>query len=112
MNANGQMVESLVNSQIFRDYERSYAEATGLPLAFRPLETWQIPLHGKCNENPWCAMMAQKSRTCAACLQMQEKLAIAAVSQPCTMTCAYGLARRPCPSSLGLKPSAICKPDR
>jgi AraC-like DNA-binding protein len=101
MNANGQMVETLANSEIFQDYERAYTEATGLPVAFRQVETWQIPLHGKRKESPWCAMMAEKSRTCAACLQMQDKLAKAAMNQPCTMTCAYGLCETVVPVKLG-----------
>src|SRR6266542_5172396 len=91
MNANGQLIESLTHSQLYQDYERAYTEATGLPVTLRPVETWQLPLHGKRKENPFCAMMAEKSRTCAACLQMQEKLAQSATNRPCTMTCAYGL---------------------
>jgi hypothetical protein len=64
LNENGHLVETLTNSQMFQEYERSYTEATGLPVTLRQVETWQVPLHGKCKENPWCAMMADKSRTC------------------------------------------------
>jgi AraC-like DNA-binding protein len=101
MNANGQMMEALTNSPIFQEYERAYTEATGLPIAMRPLETWQVPLHGKRKENPWCSMMTEKSRTCAACLQMQERLATSATNEPCTMTCAYGLSETAVPVKLG-----------
>lgn len=101
MNANGQLIETLASSQIFRDYERAYTEATGLPIAIRPLETWKPPLQGKRKENPWCAMMAGKSSTCAACLQMQEKLANSATHEACTMTCAYGLSETAVPVKLG-----------
>src|SRR5688572_5726266 len=101
MNANGQLVETLTHSQMFQEYERAFTEATGLPLAFRPVETWQIPLHGKRKENPWCSMMAEKSRTCAACLQMQEKLSKSAMSAACTITCAYGLCETAVPVKLG-----------
>jgi AraC-like DNA-binding protein len=65
------------------------------------METWQLPLHGKRRENAFCAMMAEKSRSCAACLQMQEKLAQSAVNGPCTMTCAYGLCETAVPVKLG-----------
>jgi AraC-like DNA-binding protein len=101
MNTNGQMLETLTNSQMFHDYERAYTEATGLPVALRSVETWQLPLHGKRNENPWCAMLAEKSRTCAACLQMQEELAKAAHSGACTITCSYGLTETAVPIKLG-----------
>ncbi len=91
MNANGQLLEALTQSEFFQEYERAYTEATGLPVALRPVETWQIPLHGKRKESPWCALMASKSRTCAACLQMQEKLAKEANQAPATICCDYGL---------------------
>jgi AraC-like DNA-binding protein len=67
------------------------------------VETWQLPLHGKRRENPFCAIMAETSRTCAACLQMQEKLAQAATDSPSTMTCAYGLCETAVPVKLGTK---------
>jgi AraC-like DNA-binding protein len=101
MNTNGQMVETLTNSQMFHDYERAYTEATGLPVALRSVETWQLPLHGRRNENPWCAIMSEKSRTCAACLQMQEQLAISAHTQPSTITCTYGLTETAVPIKFG-----------
>ena len=101
MNANGQLLEALTRSEIFQTYERAYTEATGMPVTLRPVETWQLPLHGKRRENPFCAIMAQTSRTCAACLQMQEKLAQSAADGPCTMTCAYGLRETAVPVKLG-----------
>jgi len=101
MNANGQLIESLTHSQLYQDYERAYTEATGLPVTLRPVETWQLPLHGKRKENPFCALMAEKSRTCAACLQLQEKLAQSAMQKPATTTCAYGLCETAVPVKLG-----------
>jgi AraC-like DNA-binding protein/ligand-binding sensor protein len=101
MNANGHMIETLNQSQVFQDYEGAFNEATGLPLTLRPRETWQLPLHGKRRENPFCAMMAEKSRTCAACLQTQEKLAQSAVHESCMLTCSYGLCEMAVPVKLG-----------
>jgi AraC-like DNA-binding protein len=101
MNANRTLVETLTNSPLYSDYARAYTDATGLPIALRPLETWQLPLHGKRKENSFCALMAGKSRTCAACLQMQEKLSQGARDQPCTVTCGYGLCETAVPIRLG-----------
>ena len=101
MNANGTLMETLANSEMFRTYERAYSEATGMPVSLRPLETWRLPLHGRRKENPFCAMMAEKSRTCAACLQTQEKLARGAMDGPCAITCAYGLCELAVPLKLG-----------
>jgi AraC-like DNA-binding protein len=103
MNANGQLLETLTRSEMFQSYERAYSEATGMPMALRPVETWRLPLHGKRRENPFCAMMAEQSRACAACLQMQEKLAQSAAGVPVTVTCAYGLFETVVPVKLGAK---------
>jgi AraC-like DNA-binding protein len=101
MNANRQLLETLARSDVFRNYERAYNEATGMPLTLRPVEAWQLPLHRQRRENPFCAMMAQHSRTCAACLQMQEKLAQSARDGAGTITCAYGLCETAVPVKLG-----------
>lgn len=101
MNGNGYLIETLKNSEMYRTYENAYTEATGLPVTLRPVETWQLPLHGKRRENPFCAIMAGQSRTCAACLQMQEKLAKDALEGPCTMACAYGLCEAAVPVKVG-----------
>ena len=101
MNANGQLIETLAESQMFKDYERAYTDATELPLALRPAESWQVALHGQRKENRFCALMAERSRTCAACLQMQECLAKAAANGPGIATCAYGLCETAAPVKLG-----------
>lgn len=101
MNANGQLIEALTHSQVYRDYEKAFSETTGLPVTLRPVETWQLPLHGKSKESRFCSIIAQRSRTCAACLQMQEALARSAEKAPCTMTCAYGLSETAVPVRLG-----------
>ena len=101
MNANGQLLETLTHSEMFQNYERAYTETTGMPITLRAVETWQLPLHGKRRENPFCALMAERSRTCAACLQTQEQLAQGAKDSPCAMTCAYGLCELAVPVKLG-----------
>jgi len=101
MNTNSELIEKLTNSQMYKDYERAYSDATDLPLALRPVETWQLPLHGKRKENPFCSMMASSSRSCAACLQIQEKLRHNARHEPACMTCPYGLAEVAVPVRLG-----------
>jgi AraC-like DNA-binding protein len=101
MTANETLIKTLANSQLYQDYERAYTEATGLPVTLRPVETWQLPLHGRRGENPFCAMMASQSRSCAACLQMQEKLCQSALQESATATCDYGLCETAVPVKLG-----------
>ena len=95
------LVEALTQSKIFQEYERAFTEATGMPMALRPVETWQLPLHGKRHESPYCALMSEKSRACASCLQMQERLSQAACLEPSTMVCPSGLCESAVPVRLG-----------
>ena len=85
------LIETLTHSKIYQDYERAFSEATGLPVALRPVESWQLPHHGKRSENPFCALVAQKSRSCAACLQVQQKLSETATHEARSVTCQLGL---------------------
>jgi len=100
-NAARGLIEALSNSKIFQDYERAFTEATGLPVALRPVESWQLPHHGHRNESPFCALVLETSRACASCLQVQEKLAAGAVNEPCTLHCPAGLCDTAVPVRLG-----------
>jgi AraC-like DNA-binding protein/ligand-binding sensor protein len=100
---NKDLIESLINSKIFQDYEKAFSETTGLPVSLRPVESWQLPHHGKRHENPLCAMMAEKSKSCAACLQMQQQLSESARFEPATVTCQLGLVDTAVPVRLGEK---------
>ncbi len=95
------LIEALVNSRVFQDYERAFNEATGLPIALRPVETWQLPHHGRRNEGPFCALISAKSRACASCLTVQEKLSQLALEEPHTMGCPNGLCETAVPVRLG-----------
>ena len=85
------LLEALISSKLFQDYERAFTDATGLPIALRPVDSWQLPLHGKPNEGPFCALMAERSRACGSCLEVQEKMAQAATDGPATSLCPAGL---------------------
>ncbi|MFN0066962.1 MAG: helix-turn-helix domain-containing protein [Limisphaerales bacterium] len=95
------LIERLSKSRIFADYQRAFAEATGLPLALRPVEAWQPVHQGSRQENPFCALMAKTSRTCAACLEVQEKVAENPGAGPCTVTCFAGLSDTVVPLRFG-----------
>ena len=95
------LIEALARSKVYQEFEKAFSEATGLPMALRPVESWQLPLHGKRHEAPYCAFMCEKSRACASCLQMQEKLSVAASHEPQTMVCPSGLCETAVPVRLG-----------
>jgi AraC-like DNA-binding protein/ligand-binding sensor protein len=100
-NGNKHLVEAISNSPVYQEFQRAFTEATGLPVALRPVESWQLPHHGRKNESPFCDMMAQKSRTCAACLQVQQELSDTATHQTQTVTCVYGLSDTAVPVRMG-----------
>lgn len=95
------LIEALAESKVYQDYERAFSEATGLLVSLRPVESWRLAHHGKRNESPFCGMMSEKSRSCAACLQVQERLADAAVVGAHTLTCFAGLSDTAVPVRLG-----------
>ena len=95
------LIEALVNSKIFQEYERAFTEATGLPVALRAVETWQLPHHGQRNESPFCAMVLETSRACGSCLQVQEELSKAAAEEAHTSVCPAGLCDTAVPVRLG-----------
>jgi AraC-like DNA-binding protein len=88
---NRALVNALASSRTYREYERAFGDLTGLPISLQPVETWQLPHHGKRHENQFCALLSKKSRACAACLQVQEHLCQDAAHEPNTVLCPVGL---------------------
>jgi AraC-like DNA-binding protein len=99
--ANRQLIEMLRRSRLFRDYESVFTKATGLPLTLRPLEYWQLAHHGKKNENPFCALLAERPATLAVCLQAHEEMIQQTGDVPHTVTCPFGLTETAVPVKLG-----------
>jgi AraC-like DNA-binding protein/ligand-binding sensor protein len=95
------LIEALAGSKIYQDYERAFSEMTGMPMMLRSVESWQLPHHGKRHENPFCAMVADKSRACAACLQTQQQLSETATHEAKTVTCQAGLCDTAVPVRMG-----------
>ena len=101
MKQNETLVEKLEHSETYRDYEKAFSETTGLPVSLRPVETWQMPHRHKRNENAFCAMMAERSAACAACLQVQQQLSEKAAREACTITCLHGMSDTAVPVRAG-----------
>jgi AraC-like DNA-binding protein/ligand-binding sensor protein len=100
-NQNKKLIDTLSSSQIYQDYERAFTKTTGLPLSLRPLETWNLPHTHKKGENPFCALLAENNRACAACLETQHKIATATGAGPRTVKCFAGLCDTGVPVSVG-----------
>jgi AraC-like DNA-binding protein/ligand-binding sensor protein len=95
------IVGQLARSEIYRDYERAFRDATGLPLNLRAVEAFDLPHQGEQNENPFCALMATSNQSCAACLQLQRKVEESAGLEPKTLKCFAGLCDSAVPIRVG-----------
>ena len=98
---NENVIDTLAQSKLYHEYERAFTDATGLPITLRGLDAWKLPHHGQRNENPFCAIMARKSKSCASCLKVQQKLAEVAGVEPATVTCSVGMCDSAVPVRLG-----------
>ncbi len=101
MNSKDSLLETLAHSKIYQEYERAFGDATGLPLTLRTPDAWQVAQKDNAHQNPFCALMAAQSRSCAACLQVQQELSNQACSGPATTTCFAGLCDSAVPVKLG-----------
>jgi AraC-like DNA-binding protein/ligand-binding sensor protein len=101
MNTDTDLIQRLSRSQVYADYQKAFGEATELPLTLRPIESWQLAHRHQAHENPFCAMMAQANRTCAACLEVQQRAVEGAKDGPATITCFAGLCDTSVPIRLG-----------
>jgi AraC-like DNA-binding protein len=88
---------------MLRDYQAVFSKATGLPLVLRPLEFWQLAHHGKKNENPFCALLAENPATLSVCLQAHESMIRHTGDVPHTVTCPFGLTETAVPVKLAEK---------
>jgi AraC-like DNA-binding protein/ligand-binding sensor protein len=98
---NRELIDTLRRSKLFRSYEQVFSEATGLPLALRPVDYWQLEHQGKKNENPFCALLADRPATLAVCLQAHEEMIRHTGDLPHTVTCPFGLTETAVPIKLG-----------
>ncbi len=95
------VVEQLRRSDIFRDYEQAFRETTGLPINLRPIEAFDLPHHKDPKQAPFCALLAQSNKSCAACLQLQKKVEEEAKLEPKTLKCFAGLCDSSVPVRVG-----------
>jgi AraC-like DNA-binding protein/ligand-binding sensor protein len=98
---NRELIDTLRRSKLFRSYEQVFSEATGLALAIRPLEFWQLAHHGKKHENPFCALLAENPNSLAVCLRAHQEMIDHTGVLPHTVTCPFGLTETAVPIKLG-----------
>ncbi len=95
------LVAQLKRAQVYRDYEQAFRETTGLPISLRPIEAFDLPLHGDPKESPFCILMATSNHSCAACLQLQQRVEEEAQLEAKTLKCFAGLCDSAVPVRVG-----------
>jgi AraC-like DNA-binding protein/ligand-binding sensor protein len=98
---NRELIDTLRRSKLFRNYEQVFSEATGLALALRPVDYWQLEHQGKKNQNPFCALLAETPKSLAVCLQAHQDMIDHTGVLPHTVTCPFGLTETAIPVRLG-----------
>ncbi len=101
--ATDEVVARIQASDIFRDYQQAFQTATGLPLVLRATGAFDAPMTGARNVSPFCALMAGRSKSCSACLVMQQRMEAEAVNGAQTFECFAGLNDSLVPIRLGEK---------
>ena len=101
--ANRQLIDTLLHSRLFRDYESVFTKQLAWRWRLRPLEYWQLEHHQKTNENRFCALLSQRPATLAVCLQSHADIIRHTGTKPCTETCPFGLTETAVPVRLGEK---------
>jgi AraC-like DNA-binding protein/ligand-binding sensor protein len=95
------VVSRLQQSNLFRRYQQAFEATTGLPLVLREPGSFRTPLQGSKRANPFCALMTQTNKTCAACLQLQQRVEANAALKPKTLQCYAGLSETAVPVRVG-----------
>ena|SRR5215471_2539160 len=101
VNKNRKLVDTLRRSKLFRSYEQVFSEATGLPLALRPVDYWRLEHQGKKNQNPFCGMLSERPATLAVCSRAHQDMIDHTGLIPHTVTCPFGLTETAVPVRLG-----------
>lgn len=95
------VASALEHSELYRGYRRAFESTVGLPLELRRADSFQFPLAGSPRQNPFCALMARRNKSCAACLQLQQRLHDNAPLEATTLECAAGLRESAVPVRVG-----------
>lgn len=99
--ARRRVVDRLSKTQLYKDYQDAFREATGLGLALRPAKAYENVAQEINTENPFCALIANTNQGCAQCLKMQESLEREAGLKPKSLHCFAGLCDSAVPIRVG-----------
>jgi AraC-like DNA-binding protein/ligand-binding sensor protein len=95
------MIVRLSRSNLYTKFKQAFGASVGLPLTLRAVEFWLLAHRSQPYENPFCAMIAQTNRGCAACLEAEQRAVDAAQDRSATVRCFADLRHTAVPVKLG-----------
>src|SRR5438477_12673843 len=96
-----EVMQHLSRSQIFKDYERAFSEAMGLPLNIRGRDSWSPSHHGKEDHDSFASILARFNKARSACLRAQTDASREPKSTTRTVTWFAGLSESAVPVYAG-----------
>ncbi len=99
--AGSSVIAHLQQSKLFRDYQTAFESSLGLPLVLREAGSFRTPLQGSKLMNSFCALLSQANKTCASCLQLQQRVEVLATVETKTLQCYAGLSETGVPVRVG-----------
>jgi AraC-like DNA-binding protein/ligand-binding sensor protein len=96
-------LDILSGSEIYVQYQRAFAKATGLPLDLHAPGMFRLVRYPKKQASPFCLLMAKTSAACASCYALQQELEQQAQFESRTLKCFAGLCESAVPVRLGDK---------
>src|ERR1700751_5648200 len=96
-----EVMRHLSRSQIFKDYERAFSEAMGLPLNIRGHDSWSPAHHGKEDHDSLASILSHFNKARAACLRAQTDASRKPDSTTRTVTWFAGLSESAVPVYVG-----------
>ena len=94
-------MQHLSRSQIFKDYEVAFGQATGLPLNIRGRDSWSPAHHGKDDHGSFASILARFNKARSACLKAQTNASREPDSTMRTVTWFAGLSESAVPVYVG-----------
>lgn len=95
------LIQRLGRSSLFTEFKQAFGASTGLPLAHRPVQYWQLAHRGQPHENPFCALIAQTNRGCSVVLEAEQRAVDTARKGSSTVRCFADLCHTAVPIKLG-----------
>lgn len=93
--------DRLSDTQLFQDYQHAFREATGLPLALRPVNAYEKAVKDEAQGTEFCMLLAKTNAGCANCLKMQADLEKNLGMEPKSLHCFAGLCDSAVPIRVG-----------